>query len=61
MKVRFSEAFLASHRIRQRVDKECKHLHVLGLDKCLAFKCIVSSFWLSGHLFLAIKFISEFI
>ena len=67
MKVRFSDAFLASHRInqRQRVDKECKHIHVLGLVTCLAFKfsplCLVSSFWLSGHLFLAIQFISEFI
>ena len=40
MKVRFSDPFLASHRInqRQRVDKECKHIHVLGLVKCLAFK-----------------------
>ena len=70
MKVRFSDVFLASHRInqRQRVDKECKHIHVLGLDRCLAFKLsplygllLVSSFWLSGHLLLAIKFIFEFI
>ena len=40
MEVRFSDAFLASHRINQRlrVDKECKHIHVVGLDTCLAFK-----------------------
>ena len=60
MKVRSSNAFLASHR------KECKNIHVVALDTCdVAFKLstqhLVSSFWYSGHLFLPMQFISEFI
>ena len=66
MKVRFPDAFLASHRINQR--QECKNIHVASLDTYdVAFKFsplrLVSSFWFSGHLFLAMQLmiISEFI
>ena len=60
MKVRFSDAFLASHRINQR-----QRMQILLHVSDVAFKFsplrLVSSFWLSGHLFLAMQFISEFI
>ena len=60
MKVRFSDAFLASHRINQR-----QRMQILLHVSDVAFKFsplrLVSSFWLSGHLFLAMQFISELI
>ena len=44
MKVRFSDAFLASraHRINQR--QECKNIHVIALDTCdVVFKVLTSA------------------
>ena len=61
MKVRFSESFLASHRINQRERMQkytCRcSWHALKFSPLR----LVSSFWLSGHLCLAMQFISEFI
>ena len=61
MKVRFSESFLASHRINQRERMQkytCRcSWHALKFSPLR----LVSSFWLSGHLFLAMQFISDFI
>ena len=59
---RFSDAFLVSHGINQR--QRCKNTHVVALDTCnVAFSPLhlVSSFWLSGHLFFDMQFISKFI
>ena len=57
MKVRFSEAILASHPINQRQRMQKYICAAAALDTCdEAFKFsnlrLVSSFWLSGHLFL---------
>ena len=62
MKVRFSGSFLASHRINQRDRMQkytCCYWHVWCGVQVLTSTCRV--FWLSGHLFLAMQFISEFI
>ena len=64
MKVRFSGTFLYHNRVIQR--QRMQNIHVVALDMCeVAFKSsplrLVSSFWLSGYLFLAMQFISEFI
>ena len=61
IKVRFSESFLALHRITQkeRMQKSTfrRSCHALKFSPLR----LVSSFWLSGHLFLVMQFISEFI
>ena len=65
MKVGFSDAFLASQRInqKQRMQKyTCSwSWHMSDVSIKFSPLHLVSSFWLSGHLFLAMKFISEFI
>ena len=60
-KVRFSLAFLASHGINQK--QRMQKYTCRGSWHPLKFPPLhlVSSFWLSGHLFLAMQFISEFI
>ena len=61
MEVRFSDSLLASHRINQR-ERMPKYTcrcswHALKFS----LLCLVSSFWLSGHLFLVMQLISAFI
>ena len=66
-KVRFSDAFLVSHRIikRQRMKKYtccCCLSRWCGVQSShlLSLKLLLSSFWLSVHLCKAMQFISEF-
>ena len=63
MKVRFSDTFLASHRINQRDRMQKYKCRCVSCNVALKFSplLLVSSFWLSGHLYLAMQFISEFI
>ena len=58
MKVRFSDAILASHRINQR---DWMQKYTYTRVGCGVQVLTVSSFWLWGHLFLTMKFISEFV
>ena len=63
MKIRFSDAFLASHR-RQRMQNYtyCCSWHVWLVWRSISQLCVSCRcrFWLSGHLFSAMQFISEF-
>ena len=62
MKVRFSDAFLASHRIMQRHRMQKYICCCSSCDVAFNFSPprLVSSFWLTVHLCLTMQFISEF-